>query len=140
MFDDIGVVIPARMGSSRIREKAILPFADTNLLEWKINQLKEKTNDALFSVNLLKEYFWNNERPINYQADKNHTISHELPNIYRVTNGLYMIDKKSILEEKYFLAQNPYKFVVSKIARIDIDEMEDYRIAKFYYEKCVKAK
>ena len=169
MFDDIGVVIPVRMGSSRVKEKAILPFADTNLLEWKINQLKEiiseknifisteskklkeialkngvqihhrdfyladghkasfseviagivkdipfehiawvtavvplmspkeyktafekylqyvvkeKKNDSLFSANLLKEYFWNDERPINYQADKNHTISQELPNIY----------------------------------------------------------
>ncbi len=217
MFDDIGVVIPVRMGSSRVKEIAILPFADTNLLEWKINQLKEiiseknifisteskklkeialkngvqihhrdfyladghkasfseviagivkdipfehiawvtavvplmspkeyktafqkyllyvvkeKRNDSLFSANLLKEYFWNDERPINYQADKNHTISQELPNVYRVTNGLYMRDKKSILEENYFLGKNPYKFVVSKIAGIDIDEMEDYRIAK----------
>ncbi|MCG3670049.1 hypothetical protein L5F33_07245 [Aliarcobacter butzleri] len=217
MFENIGVVIPVRLGSSRVKEKAILPFADTNLLEWKIRQLKEviseknifistesdklkeialkngvqihhrdfyladghkasfsevitgivkdipfehiawvtavvplmspleyknafekyiqyvvkeKTNDSLFSANLLKEYFWNDERPINYQADKNHTISQELPNTYRVTNGLYMRDKKSILEEKYFLGNNPYKFVVSKIAGIDIDEMEDYRIAK----------
>lgn len=217
MFENIGVVIPVRLGSSRVKEKAILPFADTNLLEWKIRQLKEviseknifistesdklkeialrnnvqihhrdfyladghkasfsevitgivkdipfehiawvtavvplmspieyknaferyiqyvvkeKINDSLFSANLLKEYFWNDARPINYQANKNHTISQELPNTYRVTNGLYMRDKKSILEEKYFLGKNPYKFVVSKIAGIDIDEMEDYRIAK----------
>lgn len=217
MFENIGVVIPVRLGSSRVKEKAILPFSDTNLLEWKIRQLKEviseknifistesdklkeialknnvqihhrdfyladghkasfsevitgivkhipfehiawvtavvplmspieyknafekyiqhvikeKINDSLFSANLLKEYFWNDERPINYDANKNHTISQQLPNIYRVTNGLYMRDKKSILEEKYFLGQNPYKFVVSKIAGIDIDEIEDYRIAR----------
>ncbi len=217
MFSNIGVVIPVRLGSSRVKEKAILPFSDTNLLGWKIRQLKEviseknifistesdklkeialkndvqvhhrdfyladghkasfsevitgivkdipfehiawvtavvplmspkeyknafekyiryvikeKLNDSLFSANLLKEYFWNDESPINYKADKNHTISQELPNIYRVTNGLYIRDKKSILEEKYFLGKNPYKFVVSKIAGVDIDEMEDYRIAK----------
>ena len=40
MFKDLGVVIPVRLGSSRIKEKAILPFADSNLLEWKIDQLK----------------------------------------------------------------------------------------------------
>lgn len=217
MFKDIGVVIPVRLGSSRVKEKAILPFSDTNLLEWKIRQLKEvmseknifistesdklkeialkngvqihhrdfyladghkasfsevitgivkdipfkhiawvtavvplmspleyknafekyiqyvvkeKTCDSLFSANLLKEYFWNDERPINYQADKNHTISQELPNIYRLTNGIYIRDKESILKEKYFLGKNPYKFVVSKIAGIDIDEMEDYQLAK----------
>ncbi|WP_201523470.1 acylneuraminate cytidylyltransferase family protein [Aliarcobacter butzleri] len=217
MFRNIGVVIPVRMGSSRIKEKAILPFDNTNLLEWKISQLKEiiseknifistesdklkdialkngvqihhrdfyladghkasfsevitgivqdipfehiawvtavvplmspteyknafekyiqyvvkeKTNDSLFSANLLKEYFWNDERPINYQADKNHTISQELPNIYRVTNGLYMRDKESIINEGYFLGENPYKLEVSKIAGIDIDEREDYEMAK----------
>jgi CMP-N-acetylneuraminic acid synthetase len=217
MFENIGIVVPVRLGSSRVKEKAILPFADTNLLEWKIRQLKEvvseknifistesnklkeialkngtqihhrdfyladghkasfsevitgivkdipfehiawitvvvplmspqeyknafekylqfvvkeKINDSLFSANLLKEYFWDEYQPINYQANKNHTISQDLPNMYRVTNGLYMRDKKSILDKKYFLGENPYKFLVSKIAGIDIDEMEDYRIAK----------
>jgi CMP-N-acetylneuraminic acid synthetase len=217
MFSDIGVVIPVRLGSSRVEEKAILPFANTNLLEWKIIQLKEviseknifvstesdklkeialrnnvqvqhrdfyladkhkasfsevitgvvkdipfdhiawvtavvplmgpkdyknafevyiqrvvknKVNDSLFSANLLKEYFWNDYSPINYQASKEHTISQDLPNIYRVTNGLYMRDKKSILKDEYFLGKSPHKFIVSKIAGVDIDEMEDYRIAK----------
>lgn len=217
MFSNIGVVIPVRLGSSRLKEKAILPFGDSNLLEWKIKQLKQiipnknifvstesdklkiiasknnvqihhrdfyladghkasfsevitgivkdipfehiawvtavvplmspkeykkafetyveeiikkKNSDSLFSANLLKEYLWDENQTINYQANKNHTISQELPNIYRVTNGLYMRDKKSILEEGYFLGKNPNKFVVSKIAGIDIDDKEDYEIAK----------
>ncbi|QKF60179.1 cytidylyltransferase domain-containing protein [Aliarcobacter lanthieri] len=217
MFNNIGVVIPVRLGSSRVKEKAILPFGDSNLLEWKIKQLKQiisnknifvstesdklkiiasknnvqihhrdfyladghkasfsevitgivkdipfehiawvtavvplmspkeykkafetyeeeiiekKNYDSLFSANLLKEYLWNENQTINYQANKNHTISQELPNIYRVTNGLYMRNKKSILEEGYFLGKNPNKFLVSKIAGIDIDEKEDYEIAK----------
>jgi CMP-N-acetylneuraminic acid synthetase len=217
VFDNIGVVIPVRLGSSRVKEKSILPFANTNLLEWKIRQLKEiiseknifvstesdrlkeiallngvqvhnrdfyladghkatfsevitgivkdipfehiawvtavvplmspreykeafevyiqdviknKINDSLFSVNLLKEYFWDDNKPINYQANKNHTISQELPNIYRATNGLYMRDKKSILEQEYFLGDDPYKFKVSKIAGVDIDEVEDYELSK----------
>jgi len=221
MFDDIGVVIPARLGSSRIAEKMTLPFDGTNLLAWKINQLKEvtstdnifvsteddmlkeiafshgvqvhhrdfyladrhkaafnevitgivkdvpfdhvawitavvplmspkeyrrafevyvqnvikdKQNDSLFSVNLLKEYFWDDFKSINYQADKNHTISQELPNFYRVTNGLYMRDKASIMKEEYFLGKNPYKFVVGKIAGIDIDEIEDYDMARALIE------
>lgn len=217
MFSNIGVVIPVRLGSSRLKEKAILPFENSNLLEWKIKQLKQiisnknifvstendklkiiasknnvqihhrdfyladghkasfsevitgivkdipfehiawvtavvplmspkeykkafetyveeiikkKNCDSLFSANLLKEYLWDENQTINYQANKNHTISQELPNIYRVTNGLYMRDKKSILEEGYFLGKNPNKFVVSKIAGIDIDDKEDYEIAK----------
>lgn len=213
---DICAVIPARLGSSRIKQKMLLPFNGSNLLEWKILQLKKvlpknkifvsteseelakiayKHNigihkresylsvgheasfsevivgivkdlkfthiawvtavvplmspgeykkaldiyeefvctscyDSLFSANLLKEYFWNDFSALNYQADKNHTISQNLPNIFRVTNGLYMRDRESILRDGYFLGKNPFKFCVSKIAGIDIDEYEDYKIAK----------
>ncbi|MFT6843060.1 MAG: CMP-N-acetylneuraminic acid synthetase [Urechidicola sp.] len=68
--------------------------------EYKENVLPEKsTFDSLVSVNLLKEYFWNDKGPINYSAAKEHTISQELPNIYRVTIGLYMASKKLILEK-----------------------------------------
>ena len=85
--------------------------------------------DSLVSVNLLKEYFWNDSGPLNYQADQNHTISQELPNIFRVTNGLYMRDKRSTLRDGYFLGPKPYMHKVGKVSGIDIDEQEDYLIA-----------
>ena len=86
--------------------------------------------DSLVSVNLLKEYFWDDEKALNYSPTKKHTISQDLPNIYRVTNGLYMAPKKLMLEKEYILGSNPYKSCVSKIAGIDIDEYEDYEIAR----------
>ncbi len=217
-FNDIGVVIPVREGSTRIKDKVVLPFTGgMNLLEWKLEQLKEvikpenifvstdserlkqmatergvsihhrdpylckgheatfsevitgivkeiprkhiawvtvvvplmkpaeykeaferfmeevaeKHNfDSLISVNLIKEYLWNKDAPLNYQADKNHTISQDLPDIYRVTNGLYMMPKEEILKREYFIGPNPYKHVVSKMSGIDIDEWEDYEFAK----------
>ena len=217
MLESLAVVIPARLGSSRIRHKVLLPFGNTTLLEWKIRQIleiippsnvfvsteseelaaiakkcgvrvhhrdnylaighrasfsevivgivreiefahiawvtavvplmkpreyqeafriyakcvaQERRYDSLFSANLLKEYFWDSNKPLYYQADKNHTISQELPDIFRVTNGLYMRDRESILKEGYFLGKNPYRFCVSKLAGIDIDEYEDYEIAR----------
>ncbi len=99
--------------------------------EYKENVMPEKSSfNSLVSVNLLKEYFWDDNNPINYSATKKHTISQELPNIYRVTNGLYMAPKKLILEKEYLLGDNPYKSCVSKIAGIDIDEYEDYEMAR----------
>lgn len=217
---DVGVVIPVRLGSSRVIQKALLPVGDDGitLLAWKIRQLKlvlsvdqiyvssesnelldiakkegviplkrqnhladghkasfsevitgvisdipnehvawvtcvvplmtpqeylkafkeygahvlpdRSSYDSLVSVNLLKEYFWDDSGPINYQANKHHTISQELPNIYRVTNGLYMAPKQLIMDREYLLGDNPYKSEVSKISGIDIDEYEDYEIAK----------
>jgi hypothetical protein len=44
--------------------------------EYKENVLPVRsTFDSLVSVNLLKEYFWNDEVPINYSATKVHTVS-----------------------------------------------------------------
>ena len=91
--------------------------------------VKEKKFDSLVTVNLLKEYLWSEKSPLNYEANRNHTISQQLPNIYRVTNGLYVRDCKSTLADGYFLGSNPLKFTVSKIAGIDMDEQEDYEIA-----------
>ncbi|HEB9335797.1 TPA: hypothetical protein RZK36_000502 [Campylobacter coli] len=217
MYHDLAVVIPVRMGSSRIKNKMLLELDGISLLEWKIRQIQiilpnnqifvstesevlksiakkcgvmihhreffladqhratfsevitgivkdipykhiawvtavvplmkpaeyknafdiyydeciySSKHDSLFSANLLKEYLWNSHVAINYSADKNHTISQELPNIYKVTNGLYMRDKEAILREGYFIGQNPYKYCVSKISGIDIDEYIDYEIAK----------
>jgi N-acylneuraminate cytidylyltransferase len=84
--------------------------------------------DSLVAVNLMKEYLWDDEGPINYKADRNHTISQDLPNIYRVTNGLYMSSTEQALKLGYFLGPNPLRFKVGKIAGIDIDEWEDYEM------------
>lgn len=214
---DIAVVIPVRVGSSRIEEKIFLPFGDgTTLLAWKIRQLmqvqsadrifvssnssrveditagmgvgfmpredylsvghqasfsevicgvverlptahfawvtvvvplmhpreyaegfdlyleqvvRQRRHDSLVSVNLLKEYFWDDSGPINYRADRHHTISQELPNIYRVTNGLYMRSRADTLRDGYFLGPDPLRHRVRKLAGIDIDELEDYQAA-----------
>jgi CMP-N-acetylneuraminic acid synthetase len=95
--------------------------------------------DSLFSANLIKEYLWNDHKPINYEASRNHTISQNLPDIFRVTNGLYMRDKNSTLKEGYFLGQRPKIQIVNKMAGVDIDEWEDYEFAKamlpFYQQK-----
>lgn len=89
-----------------------------------------QNHDSLVSVNLLKEYLWDDKGALNYSATRNHTISQELPNIYRVTNGLYMRDKASTLKDGYFLGTNPFRHMVSKMAGIDIDEWEDYELSK----------
>lgn len=215
---DLGVIVPVREGSSRIKDKVLLPFDERlTLLEWKLKQLcdvlpperiyvstdsaslqalakpfgvsihqrdpylcrghdatfsevitgivkdiphehiawvtvvvplmspaeyregfrcyheqviQQAAHDSLFAANLVKEYLWWPERPLNYRADRNHTISQHLPDIYRVTNGLYMRDKESILRDGYFLGPNPCKFPVSKVAGVDIDVLEDFQIAR----------
>jgi CMP-N-acetylneuraminic acid synthetase len=90
----------------------------------------EKKYDSLATFNSLKEYYWTESSPLNYEANRNHTISQHLPPLYRITNAVYMRDRKSILEAGYFLGANPYKYLVSKIEGIDIDFEEDFKMAQ----------
>ena len=91
--------------------------------------VSQRSHDSLVTVNSLKDYLWGTDGPLNYRADKQHTISQDLPDLYRVTNGLYMRSKEDTLRNGYFLGQRPYMHTVGKISGIDIDEPEDYEMA-----------
>lgn len=217
---DLGIVVPARRGSSRIKEKCLLPFGDQDsLIEWKLAQLckvieprriylssedeaflqladkmgvsrhhrdphlamdhiapfrdvitgiireiphthiawatvvcplmapseyltafsaydsnviKGK-HDSLIGVDPVQEYYWSAAGPLNYEASRNHTISQELPKWFKVTNSLYMAPRAQMLEHEYFIGTNPLLHHLSKLAAIDIDYFEDYRIARAIY-------
>ncbi|WP_448661704.1 cytidylyltransferase domain-containing protein [Sphingomonas sp. CJ20] len=88
-----------------------------------------QSHDSLVSVNQVKEYFWDAAGPLNYRADRHHTISQELPDWFRVTNGLYMRSVADTLREGYFLGPRPVMHRVGKASGIDIDEYEDYECA-----------
>lgn len=220
MTFDLGIIVPARRGSSRIAEKCLLPFGDEEtLIEWKLAQLTQLIephriylssedrgflelaerfgvrrherarhlaighsapfrdvitgivrdiphehiawatvvcplmaprdyagglasyeehvvsgeSDSLIAVNEARDYYWSSQGALNYRADREHTVSQELPDWFRVTNSLYMAPRSLILEREYFIGERPYLFSLPKLAGIDIDTPEDYRIARALY-------
>ncbi|QTD55412.1 acylneuraminate cytidylyltransferase family protein [Parasphingorhabdus cellanae] len=90
-------------------------------------------DDSLLGVNLMKEYFWSRDGALNYEATRNHTISQDLPDWYKVTNSIYMAPRQQILAREYFVGDNPVLQPLSKLAGVDIDYIEDYRIAQALY-------
>ena len=89
--------------------------------------------DSLLGVNLMQEYFWSRDGALNYEATRNHTISQDLPDWYKVTNSIYMAPRQQILAQEYFVGDNPLLQNLSKLAAVDIDYIEDYRIAQALY-------
>lgn len=87
-------------------------------------------HDSLLGVNLMKEYFWSRDGSLNYEATRNHTISQLLPEWFKVTNSIYMCPKDDILLQEYFLGSNPALSQLSKLSGVDIDYIEDYRVAR----------
>ncbi|GAB5480264.1 MAG: hypothetical protein Pars92KO_00210 [Parasphingorhabdus sp.] len=98
-----------------------------------LDQVIQGENDSLLGVNLMKEYFWSREGALNYEASRNHTISQELPDWFKVTNSIYMAPRQQILAREYFVGDNPVLQPLSKLAGVDIDYIEDYRIAQALY-------
>lgn len=91
---------------------------------------KKEENDSLVSVRLFKEYLWDEHRPLNYKLTGEHVLSQNLPDWYLITNGIYMASKELMMKNKYFLGENPYKFILSKKEAVDIDDAEDFEVAK----------
>jgi CMP-N-acetylneuraminic acid synthetase len=96
-------------------------------------QVVRGSRDSLVGVNLTKEYFWSASGSLNYSATRDHTISQELPDWYKVTNSLYMSPRADILKREYFLGPKPVLHELHKLSGVDIDYLEDYRIARALY-------
>ena len=112
----------------------VTPFMDDVAIrkcfkDFQIN-VENGNYDSLVAVTCEKHYWWTKSGPLNYQADRNHTISQDLPNWYRVNNGLYMAAKKTMLKNEYVLGKKVYLSEVSSITSIDIDTWDDYLFAK----------
>ena len=90
----------------------------------------EGDHDSLLGVNPMKEYFWSREGSLNYEATRNHTISQDLPDWFKVTNSIYMAPKTDIMRREYFLGPKPTLTELSKLSGVDIDYIEDYRMAR----------
>ncbi len=85
--------------------------------------------DSLLGVNAMKEYFWFDGRPLNYRADKYHKSSQDLTEVSKVTNSIYMSSKRNIIDLEYLVGPNPLLENLSRLAGVDIDHLEDYRMA-----------
>ena len=55
-------------------------------------------HDSLVSVVPIKDYIWNEKKPLDYIADHRHDIVQDLLNWFQVTNGYYMASKKTLLD------------------------------------------
>lgn len=89
--------------------------------------------DSLMSVEIIKRYLWDDNGPINYKLGLKHVPSQELPNIYRITDGILISPRKKMIEWSYFHGPNPYKFICDKKSAVDIDDIYDLEQAKAWF-------
>lgn len=86
--------------------------------------------DSLVGVNLLQDYLWGEDAPLNYDASAGHVYSQYLDKVYKVTNGIHIRNRDDLLSHKYYLGPHPYKQELSRLAGVDIDYLEEFKIAE----------
>ncbi|EIX4875189.1 cytidylyltransferase domain-containing protein [Vibrio vulnificus] len=93
--------------------------------------------DSLVAVKEFKGHVLDNcARPINYSFGHWHSVSQSLPEWYTVLWSMFILKRSAIEEYKYHIGVNPYLFV-TECKTIDIDTMDDFELASFYYEKLI---
>ena len=101
-----------------------------------INRFNISENDSCNSVGLVKEYLWNNGKPLNYTIEGGKVPnSQDLPDVVKLTFGFGIIYKDTMIERENIVGQNPLFYTVDEIEETDIDTKIDFEFAKYLYKK-----
>lgn len=92
--------------------------------------ITESSHDSLMSVFKMDDYIWIGDESANYTANKHQEYRDNLLPTFKVTNGLFIRKKSSILSDSYYLGDKVYKLEVDKLASQDIDSKDDAIIAE----------
>lgn len=93
-----------------------------------------KKFDSLVGVLPAKNFILNkNGSPDNFNPGIWHPYSQELETKYYITGSIFLAKKSNMLKWRYWFGRKPLMFNLKKIEAIDIDEPEDFNLAKRIY-------
>lgn len=99
------------------------------LLLYKEKVLETCEFDAVLSAKSFKEYLYDEIGPKNF-LPASHIPSQKLPDWKVIVNGFYIASRKDLLRWKFLYGTRPYFFVLNKKEACDIDDAEDFEVAK----------
>lgn len=85
--------------------------------------------DSAFSVSKIQTFTWYNNKPLNYSLD-NVIRTQDIEPIYYENSAFYIFEKDILNKYKRRIGFNPYMIETDRIESIDIDDIEDYELAK----------
>lgn len=111
---------------------ATAPFLKAGSIENGIKKLIDTEHDSAMSVKEMKEFFWQDGKPVNYDV-KNIPRTQDLKPYYVETTGLYIYKREVIQNNRSRIGNNPYMLSVDEIEAIDINYGNDFLIADAIY-------
>ena len=90
----------------------------------------QKINDSLFGVTKVQKRFWSEDcTPINHNFEDEPTTQNLEP-YFEENSCIYIFSQESFYKNKNRIGAKPYLFEISRVEAWDIDEEEDFEIAK----------
>lgn len=108
---------------------ATAPFITAETIKQCINAVVSGEYDSAFCASKIQDYLWQDGEPLNFDAT-NVPRSQDLKSIYRETSGVYVFTKEVF--EKYHrrIGLKPFVKEVSFKEAVDINNPEDFNLAK----------
>lgn len=100
----------------------------------KIYLENRDTYDSLNTGHYVKEFLWENNKPINYDPAKT-PRSQDLPDIMALNFAVNIIAKEDYLKARNVVGLKPNVVPIEKEEAIDIDDEIDFIFAEFMYKK-----
>lgn len=108
---------------------ATSPFLNSYSIQEGLDKVLYEDYDSAFSVQKQKTYCWYQNNPINYSLN-NIVRTQELKPLYMETSAFYIFKQNIIIEKQQRIGDKPYKVITDRIESIDIDEIDDYKLAQ----------
>lgn len=108
---------------------ATAPFISVKTMKQCINAVISGNYDSAFCAVKLQDYLWQDGKPLNFEAT-NLPRTQDLKPIYQETSGVYVFTKEVFTKYKRRIGVNPFINEVNYKEAVDIDNPEDFDIAK----------
>lgn len=108
---------------------ATAPFIKPETISECIEAVKSGTYDSAFCATKIQDFLWQEGKPLNFNAS-NIPQSQDLVPIYRETSGCYVFTKEVFINIRRRIGINPFIHEVTFKESVDINNPEDFELAK----------
>tara|TARA_B100000900_G_scaffold248097_1_gene211101 strand:- start:8472 stop:9152 length:681 start_codon:yes stop_codon:yes gene_type:complete len=109
------------------------PFFDNKDYDKAINKyiLNYKKYDCLVGANMVKDFLFNSNKPVNYNFKKSFwPNTQNLKTLYKINNTIFLTNINSYIKLKNRIGKKIFFHEVEKIKSIDIDYPPDFQLAE----------
>ena len=108
---------------------ATAPFLTAETIAKCIDAVESGEYDSAFTAVKIQDFLWKDGEPLNFDA-ANLPRSQDLEPIYRETSGMWVLRKEVFTKLRRRIGEHPYIAEVPFIESIDINNPEDFELAK----------